>query len=294
MITEQTNASRADHLKALPQYLIPGHLLSRLIFGFTRIRWRTIREPFTAWFIRRFKVDMSEALEEDPFAYEHFNAFFTRTLKPELRPLEKDRKAVVSPVDGQVSQALLIDGDTLFQAKGHTYSLSELLGGLDKRAAPFYGGHFTTLYLAPPDYHRIHMPLTGTLREMIHIPGRLFSVSPATTRVIPALFTRNERVVSLFDTVAGPMALVKVGAVNVGSIETVWAGRITPPAGHLTRRYLYAEEKQTKIARGDEMGRFNMGSTVILIFGPSAVEWSDALKPGAVVRMGQRIGTLSK
>lgn len=281
-----------DILKTWPQYLMPGHLLSRLMQGLTRIRWAGFREPFTDWFVDRFKVNMDEALESDPHAYEHFNAFFTRALKPGARPLVDGPYDIACPVDGAVSQAGPIADGRLMQAKGHDFSLIQLLGGSEKRAAPFQGGSFATLYLSPRDYHRIHMPLDGTLREMVHIPGRLFSVNAATARRIPGLFARNERVAAIFDTAAGPMAMVLVGAVFVGSIETVWGGVITPPAGRVVRRWRYDDaEPPLHLVRGEEMGRFNMGSTVIVLFGPQALDWAEDIQPEAAIRMGQRLGT---
>jgi phosphatidylserine decarboxylase len=286
----ERNAGFIDYLKALPQYLMPGHLLSRLTHRFTRIRNPRIKNPFTRWFIGHFRINLEEALESQPSAYEHFNAFFTRALKPGIRPIVAGDDTVACPVDGTVSQAAPIRDGRVFQAKGHDYSLVTLLGGSEERAAPFQNGHFTTIYLSPQDYHRIHMPVTGTLREMVHVPGRLFSVNPATTRVIPGLFARNERVISLFDTAFGPLAMVKVGAVNVGSIETVWAGEVTPPAGRVVRSWHYDGEEALTLQKGEEMGRFNMGSTVILVFGPDVIEWAGEIKAGERVRLGQLLG----
>ncbi len=290
----ERSAGLIDYLKALPQYLMPGHLVSRLIHRFTRIRNPRIKNPFTRWFIRHFDINVDEAIESEPSAYEHFNAFFTRELKPGVRPIVEGEDSVACPVDGTISQAELIEHGRIFQAKGHDYSLVTLLGGSKDRAEPFQGGIFTTIYLSPQDYHRIHMPVTGILQEMVHIPGRLFSVNPATTRVIPGLFARNERVVSIFDTDFGPMAMVKVGAVNVGSIETVWAGEITPPAGRVVRAWHYEKEGAVTLQKGDEMGRFNMGSTVIVIFGPSAVVWAEGIEADAKVRLGQLLGKRSR
>ncbi len=289
MPQQNDGATGLDYLKALPQYLIPGHLVSRLIHAFTRIRYPGIKNRFTGWFVKQFKVNMDEAAESNPFAYEHFNAFFTRELQQGARPIVEGANQLACPVDGTVSQAGKITDGRIFQAKGHNYSLEQLLGGSEKHTAPFRDGNFATIYLSPRDYHRIHMPIDGTLREMIHVPGRLFSVSPATTRVIPGLFARNERVVSLFDTAAGPMALIKVGAVNVGSIETVWAGEITPPAGRIVRTLRYEGHEAISLKKGEEMGRFNMGSTVIIIFGPGAVEWTGEIQPGETVKLGQAL-----
>ncbi|HEY0719949.1 MAG TPA: archaetidylserine decarboxylase [Gammaproteobacteria bacterium] len=282
-----------DRLKAWPQYIVPGHLISRLTHAITRIRYHRFKNAFIGWFVRSFQVDLTEAQITNPYSYEHFNAFFTRALKPEARPIVNGRYEVACPVDGAVSQVGEISHGQLFQAKGHSYSLLELLGGSDKRAAPFQNGAFATIYLSPRDYHRIHMPLGGVLREMVHVPGRLFSVNAATVKVIPRVFARNERVISIFDTAFGPMALVKVGAINVGSIETVWAGEVTPPAGQIVRSWHYPAdgEEAVSLERGAEMGRFNMGSTVIVLFGHDAIEWSDSLQPGAVVRLGQLLAT---
>lgn len=288
----ERSANVVDYIKALPQYLMPGHLVSRLIHRFTRIRNPRIKNPFTRWFIGHFKINLEEAVNADPEAYEHFNAFFTRELKPGIRPIVEGEETIACPVDGAVSQAEPIRDGRVFQAKGHDYSLVSLLGGSAERAEPFQNGIFTTIYLSPRDYHRIHMPVTGSLREMVHIPGRLFSVNPATTRVIPGLFARNERVVSLFDTELGPMAMVKVGAVNVGSIETVWAGEITPPAGRVVRSWHYDSGEIITLNKGQEMGRFNMGSTVILIFGSNAVRWDGNIKAEQKVRLGQLLGQL--
>lgn len=280
-----------DYIKALPQLLMPGHLISRATHAFTRCRCSGIKNRFTDWFVGHFDVNMEEALQSDPRVYETFNDFFTRALKPDVRPIVAGEHELACPVDGTVSQARPVEDGRLFQAKGHDYSLEQLLGGSNERAAPFQGGNFATIYLSPRDYHRIHMPIRGTLREMVHVPGRLFSVNPATTRVIPGLFARNERVVSIFDTAVGPMAMVKVGAVNVGSIETVWAGEVTPPAGRVVRHWRYSDDEALTLDKGEEMGRFNMGSTVIVVFGPEAVEWSDAIQPGAPTRLGQLLAT---
>lgn len=292
MTPQESDAQPLDYLKAWPQYLLPGHLLSRLMLAFTRWRHPRVKNTFTDWFVRRFQVDLSEAATEDPHAYEHFNAFFTRALKPEARAIVDGPHDIACPVDGTVSQAGAITAGRIFQAKGHEFSLVELLGGSEKRAAPFQNGSFTTLYLSPRDYHRIHMPLDGTLRETVHIPGRLFSVNAATTRVIPGLFARNERVAALFDTAAGPMAVVMVGAIFVGGIETVWQGAVTPPAGRLVRQWRHDRcEQPIHLQRGEELGRFNMGSTVIVLFGAGAVDWAASIVPDATVRMGQRLAT---
>jgi phosphatidylserine decarboxylase len=260
-----------------------------LTYWATRQRTPWFKSLLIRQFARHFRVDLAEALEPDPYAYPDFNAFFTRALQPGARPIAHDDRTVCCPVDGAISQIGMADEDTLLQAKGRSFSLTELLGGDAERARPFQNGAFATLYLSPRDYHRIHIPLAGQLREMTHIPGKLFSVSPLTTRMIPDLFARNERVVTWFDTAAGPMALVLVGAINVASIETVWAGTITPPLGLTIRHWSYPVhgDGAVRLDQGAELGRFNMGSTVILLFGPEKVCWEREMQPGAIVRMGQ-------
>ena len=283
-----------DRLRNLPQYLLPQKSITRSAYRLTRIRTPWFKNAFIRWFCRQFRVDMHEAAQPDCQAYEHFNAFFTRALKAGVRPIDPAENTAVCPVDGTVSQLGLIDDDAIFQAKGQQYSLTQLLGGDANHAKLFRNGSFATLYLSPRDYHRIHMPLAGQLREMVHIPGKLFSVSPLTTRVVPDLFARNERVVTLFDSPAGPMALILVGAINVASIETVWAGVITPPLGHSIRRWDYPDSGPDciQLAKGAEMGRFNMGSTVIVLFGPEAVDWAPALQASSTVRLGQALAQI--
>ena len=278
-----------DNLFVLMQYLLPQHPISRLIHWLTRLRIQWLKNIMGRWFIGHFQVNMSEAIEEDIRAYPTFNSFFTRALKPGARPLSTETNAVLCPVDGAVSQAGNIDGDAIFQAKGHGFSLNTLLGDSTAWAEKFQNGLFATLYLSPRDYHRIHMPLTGTLQEVIHVPGRLFSVNPVTVSKVPGLFARNERVACLFDTEQGPMGMVLVGAINVASIETVWQGVITPPAGKRIQSWDY-RDKDVTLQAGEEMGRFNMGSTVILLFGPDQAQWADSLKAEASVRMGELIG----
>jgi phosphatidylserine decarboxylase len=240
-------------------------------------------------FIAHFKVDMSLAQEENPENYPTFNHFFTRALKPEVRPLALGDNNIISPVDGAISQMTTIDNDTLIQAKGHDYSVAALLGDHDM-ASRFSNGNFTTLYLSPRDYHRIHMPVDGSLQEVIHIPGRLFSVNPTTVHHIPGLFARNERVVCLFETPLGSMAFVLVGAINVASIETVWQGEITPPTRRDIRRWDYREHP-VNLKQGEEMGRFNMGSTVIMLFEKDAMQWLEHHKETDPIQLGHLIGT---
>lgn len=282
-------ASLADHLRAAVQWPLPQHALSRLVLRATRSRRRWWKSLLIRRIVAAYDVDLTEAAQPDPAAYASFNEFFTRPLAPGARPLPADPAAVASPVDGVVSQAGTIAEGRVFQAKGRHFSVEELLGGAPERAAPFRGGAFATLYLSPRDYHRIHMPVDGRLVETVHVPGRLFSVDARTTRAVPRLFARNERVAALFDSAAGPLAVVMVGALFVSGVETVWQGLVTPPRGHWVRAW---KHDGPAFARGAEIGRFNMGSTVILLFPPGSVEWSPALVPEATVRMGAAIGNI--
>lgn len=287
-------ASLLDLLKSWPLALLPHHLLSGVVRRATRWRLSLWKNPLMRLFIRHFQVDMSEAARPDYRDYPDFNSFFTRPLRPGIRPLPEDQQTVISPVDGCVSEAGAITRDRLLQAKGRDYSLTTLLGGNAERAAPFRDGNFATLYLSPRDYHRIHIPADGRLVETVYIPGRLFSVAPHTTRAIPDLFTRNERLAAVFDTAAGPMAVVMVGAIFVSCMETVWAGVVNPQQGKSIQTALFGEGDmpQVELQRGDEMGRFNMGSTVILLYGHGQVEWAESLTAGSPVRVGETIGRM--
>ncbi|MDY6981266.1 MAG: archaetidylserine decarboxylase [Pseudomonadota bacterium] len=272
------------------QYALPHHLLSHLMWRLTRIRIGWLKNFFIRRFIRLFRVDMNEAEQPEPTAYPDFNHFFTRALAADARPLAVGNGNIICPVDGTVSQLGRLEYETLFQAKGHRYSLSQLLADHSEAVQTFQDGHFATLYLSPRDYHRIHMPLAGTLREMIYVPGRLFSVNPTTVSRVPNLFARNERVVCLFDTDAGPMAMILVGAIFVASIDTIWHGTVTPPRGKTVQHWDYRQHP-VHLQQGEEMGRFNMGSTVILLFGKDAVTFSDQLTAEGHVQMGQLLGT---
>jgi phosphatidylserine decarboxylase len=282
--------------KAVLMYLLPHHSLSRIVQWSTRSQGLPLRKSITRWFIRHYNVDMSEAMEPDPDAYPDFNSFFTRALRPEARPVVQEAGRICCPDDGTISQLGDIQGDEIFQAKGHTYSLLEILGGSEARARPFLGGRFVTTYLSPGDYHRVHMPLSGRLLEMAYIPGRLFSVAPDYTESVPRLFARNERVACVFQTEAGPMAVVLVGAIFVGSIETVWAGEITPPRGKKIKVTSYsASDHVIQLERGEELGRFNMGgSTIITLFGPGCVNWHSGLVPDMRVKFGQSLGEVRR
>jgi phosphatidylserine decarboxylase len=236
---------------------------------------------------------MSEAQNPDPDTYTNFNSFFTRALRPEVRPIAQGSGQIACPNDGAISQLGIIEGERIFQAKGRSFSLVELLGGSEERARPYVGGSFATLYLSPGDYHRYHMPLAGRLIETVYIPGRLFSVAHDFTESVPNLFARNERVACLFETEAGPMAIVLVGAMFVGSIETVWAGEITPPRGRGIEVRNYDTGTPVRLGRGDELGRFNMGgSTVIVLFRRNCIKWQTGLVAESRVKLGQLLGVV--
>jgi phosphatidylserine decarboxylase len=278
-----------EALTTLPQYILPHHALSRMMSKLTHCENKTWKNLFIKQIIRHYGVNMNEAREQDINAFNSFNHFFTRELRPGARPLTTERNAIACPADGTVSQAGNITEGKIFQAKGKSYSVADLLGGSLERAEPFINGVFTTIYLSPKDYHRLHMPLTGTLKEMVHIPGRLFSVNAATTNSVQGLFARNERVAAIFDTDAGPMALVLVGAIFVSSIETVWHGVVTPPSITSVQAWQYQENAPT-LKTGEEMGRFNMGSTVIVLFGEGKAQWDSGHTVGKVVKLAERIG----
>ena len=281
-----------DRLLTLWQWLLPQHLLSRIVHALMRsTALPGLRLSFMRWFVGHFGVVLADAAQPELAAYPSFNAFFTRALRAGVRPLAAGADAVVSPADSRVSQHGKIAAERIFQAKGRSFSALELLGGDAADAAPFAAGEFATLYLSPRDYHRVHMPLDGELCRMVHVPGRLFSVSPRTTRAVDRLFALNERVAMLFDTAAGRMAYVMVGALFVSSIETVWSGEVTPPAGQSIRRWDYAPG-QHRFRKGDELGRFNMGSTVILLFEPGRVLWEGEFGADAALQLGQRIASI--
>ncbi|MFL1464787.1 archaetidylserine decarboxylase [Marinobacter sp. HN1S83] len=278
----------------LSQYITPQLAISRLAGRLAdNDRTPALKNRVVRWFIGRYGVNMSEAVESDPEAYPSFNAFFTRALKPGLRPVDSRDSALISPVDGAISQLGHVTGDRVFQAKGQSFSLTELLGGDEQRAADFAEGEFATIYLAPKDYHRIHMPLAGKLREMVYVPGKLFSVNPVTAENVPNLFARNERVACIFDTDAGPMAMVLVGAMIVGSVETIWGGVVAPGTGQVTSTRYDDGQTDIRFEKGEEMGRFRLGSTVVLVMPKGSVAWNEDEVPGKTVRMGQAFGTLA-
>jgi phosphatidylserine decarboxylase len=278
-----------EALTTLPQYLLPHHPLSVLMSNLTHCENKTVKNFCINLAIKHYGVNMDEALEPDINAYKSFNHFFTRELKPGARPISTESNAIVCPADGAVSQAGDIADGQIFQAKGKSFSATDLLGGDTVRAEPFNNGVFTTIYLSPKDYHRLHMPLTGTLREMVHIPGRLFSVNTATVNSVPGLFARNERVAAIFDTDSGPMALILVGAIFVSSVETVWHGVVTPPSITELQSWQYGDDAPT-LKIGEEMGRFNMGSTIIVLFGKDKAKFDAEFKTGKAVKLGESIG----
>ncbi|NQZ07522.1 MAG: phosphatidylserine decarboxylase [Algicola sp.] len=283
-----------DKIKIALQYAMPKHALSRLIGKIAAAEAGFITRGAIALFIKQYKINMDEAQKSQPSDYKTFNQFFTRPLKDGMRPLAQGERLFVHPVDGAVSQLGDIVDDSIFQAKGHDYSLVTLLGGSEQTAEPFIGGKFATVYLAPKDYHRIHMPMAGTLKEMIYIPGDLFSVNPLTAQNVPNLFARNERVVAIFETEIGPLAMVLVGATIVASIETVWAGTITPPRGKKVFRWQYETTgaNQVCLEKGAEMGRFKLGSTIVAVFPKDTIAFLAENEPGKVTRMGQHFGDL--
>ncbi len=274
-------------LFALSQYPLPHHWISRAAHWLADCENPAVKNRIIRWFAKRYQIDMQDALEEDLSAYPSFNAFFTRALKPGARPLPDDAKAICCPADGAISQLGQIENGRIFQAKGHRYSLTQLLGGDPELADRFMDGTFATIYLSPRDYHRVHMPATGVLEQMLYVPGRLFSVNQSTAENIPGLFARNERVVTLFNTEQGPMAVILVGAMIVASIETVWAGQVTPLPLQVTRqRY----QNALSLQQGEEMGRFKLGSTAIILFPKDSACWNPELTSGTAVRMGESLG----
>jgi phosphatidylserine decarboxylase len=282
----------ADRAFIALQHLLPQHALSRLVHRAARSRVPWFKDALIRPFLRHFRPDLSDAVQTDPYAYGSFNEFFTRALRPGTRPLPADPRELACPVDGTISGIGAIEPDRLLQAKGRHYTLAALLAGQQEWAQRFVGGCFATIYLAPYNYHRIHMALRGTLRETWFVPGRLFSVNRVTANGVRDLFARNERVVCCFED--GPLshAMVLVGALNVGSIETVWHGEVAPRRPRRFTR-LPTPAAGATLERGAELGRFNMGSTIILLLPPGAARWHDEMTNGRTVRMGESIGRRS-
>lgn len=276
-----------DRLAVLPQYLLPKRALTLLAGRFARARAGWLTQAAIRRFVARYGVDLSEAEDPRPERYETFNAFFTRPLRAGVRPLAA--ADWLCPVDGAISQCGALERDLLLQAKGHHYSSRALLGGDAELAARFDDGAFATLYLSPRDYHRIHMPCDGRLRRMIHVPGALFSVNPLTARGVPGLFARNERVICVFDGPRGPFVLALVGATIVGSMATAWHGVVNPPRPGTVREWRY-DDREVALRRGEEMGRFLLGSTVVMLFPRGAIAFDPGWTPGRAIRMGEAMG----
>ena len=274
----------SDRLAVLSQYLLPKQALTLLAGHIASARGGANTTRLIRWFVKRYGVDMSEAARPDIESYATFNEFFTRLLKPGVRPIAQ--ADLICPVDGAISQFGRIERDQVFQAKGHRYSTTALVGGDATLARRFDDGHFATLYLSPRDYHRIHMPCDGHIVRMIHVPGDLFSVNPATARGVPGLFARNERVVCVFESAAGPFVLVLVGATIVGSMATVWHGVVNPPRPGKLREWRYEIEPQ-ELKQGAEMGRFLLGSTVVMLFPAGPLAFNPAWQPGGAIRLGE-------
>ena len=278
----------SDRLAVLPQYLMPKKALTHFAGTVAGAQAGDLTTRLIAWFVGKYAVNMAEAAEPDITAYASFNDFFTRALKPGARPIAA--VDLVSPVDGAISQFGRIDREQIFQAKGHSYSTQAVVGGDAGLAAQFQDGHFATLYLSPSDYHRIHMPCAGRLLRMIYVPGDLFSVNPLTARGVPGLFARNERVVCVFDSVSGPFVLILVGATIVGSMGTVWHGVVNPKRDGKVKEWRY-DAQPVELAKGEEMGRFLLGSTVVMLFPKGPLSFNPAWAPGGSIRLGEAMAT---
>ena len=280
----------SDRLAVLPQYLLPKQALTTLAGKFASARLGGLTTSVIRWFVGRYNVNMAEAANPDIASYTSFNDFFTRALKPGARPLAQ--ADLICPVDGAISQFGPIAKDQVFQAKGNTYSTTALVGGDAAAAARFDNGHFATLYLSPRDYHRIHMPCAGELTRMVHVPGDLFSVNPTTARGVPGLFARNERVVCFFESAQGPFVLVLVGATIVGSMATVWHGQVNPPRTGVLRQWDYAKG-QVSLQQGEEMGRFLLGSTVVMLFPQGPLQFNPQWSPTRPIQLGEAMAQRS-
>ncbi len=274
----------SDRLAVLPQYLLPKGALTNFAGRVAGAKGGAMTTRLIRWFVGRYDVNMDEALEPDIGHYASFNEFFTRALRPDARPLAA--ADFICPVDGRISQFGAIEDDQIFQAKGHKFSTTALVGGDRELAAKFQHGSFANLYLSPRDYHRIHMPCDGKLTRMIYVPGELFSVNPTTARGIPGLFARNERVVCVFETAHGPFVMTLVGATIVGSMATVWHGVVNPPRTAEVREWRYAEQNIV-LQQGQELGRFLLGSTVVMLFPKDRLAFNPAWQPAGPVRLGE-------
>ncbi|MBC7716873.1 MAG: phosphatidylserine decarboxylase [Pseudorhodobacter sp.] len=283
----------ADRFKVLPQYVLPKQAITTFGGWVAGGEWGVATTRIIRWFVGKYQVNMAEAAHPDVASYASFNDFFTRALKPGVRPVAQ--ADLICPVDGAISQFGSVHGDQIFQAKGHSYSTAALVGGDASLAAQFKGGHFATLYLSPKDYHRIHMPCDGKLTRMIHVPGELFSVNPTTARGVPGLFARNERVACVFDGQHGPFVLVLVGATIVGSMATVWHGVVNPPRVKQVRVWNYGEGQAMPVTlkQGQEMGRFLLGSTVVMLFPVGPWSFNSEWQAGRSIRMGEALASLT-
>ncbi len=277
----------SDRIKVLPQYVLPKRALTAFAGRIAGARAGTLTTRLIRWFVGRYGVDMAEAANPDIASYASFNEFFTRALRADARPLAT--ADFVCPVDGAISQFGAIERDQIFQAKGHQYSTTALVGGDRALAEKFENGRFATLYLSPKDYHRIHMPCDGVLQRMIYVPGALFSVNPVTARGVPGLFARNERVVCVFESAQGPFVLTLVGATIVGSMATVWHGVVNPPRSGQVREWTY-KDRQVVLKKGEELGRFLLGSTVVLLFPDKSLAFNPGWSPARAIRMGEAMG----
>jgi phosphatidylserine decarboxylase len=293
-MSEVPSVSTGDRLFAALQYLLPKHLLSRIIYAIARSESSFVKGTFLKIFLGLFDINMAEAAQPDPYAYRSFNDFFTRALKPGARPIANEPEIVVSPVDGTVSQCGDLLNESILQAKGQTYSLQELLAGDEAAVAAYRNGSFACIYLAPYNYHRIHMPCAGTALKNIYVPGELFSVNASTARAVPRVFARNERLICEFNSPIGRVAVILVGALHVGSIETVHCGEVNPPPRRRKRPEIIAAGVGRPFAKGEELGRFNMGSTVVLLFERGRVHWDAGMKPNATVQLGRPIARIAQ
>ncbi len=280
----------SDRLAVLPQYLLPKQALTALAGKLASAQAGNLTSSVIRWFVRRYNVNMAEAANPDITSYKSFNEFFTRPLKADARPFAD--ADFLCPVDGAISQFGPIEQDQIFQAKGHSYSTTALVGGDHELAAQFENGSFATLYLSPRDYHRIHMPCDGKLTRMIYVPGELFSVNPTTARGVPGLFARNERVVCVFESAFGPFVLTLVGATIVGSMATVWHGQVNPPRLPDVHEWRYKDDVTVNLKKGAEMGRFLLGSTVVMLFPKDTIAFNPEWSPTRAIRMGETMGTV--
>ncbi|USX12255.1 archaetidylserine decarboxylase [Oxalobacteraceae bacterium OTU3CAMAD1] len=279
----------SDRLAVLPHYLLPKGALTNFAGRVAGAKGGAMTTRLIRWFVGKYNVNMDEALNPDITSYSSFNEFFTRALRPDARPLAN--ADFICPIDGRISQFGAIDDDQIYQAKGHKFSTTALVGGDATLAAKFQHGSFANLYLSPRDYHRIHMPCDGKLTRMIYIPGDLFSVSPAAARGIPGLFARNERVVCVFDTANGPFVMTLVGATIVGSMATVWHGVVNPPRAPQICEWTY-DDQNIVLKKGEELGRFLLGSTVVMLFPKDTMSFNPAWQPAGPVKLGEMMANL--